>query len=313
MISATKMEIIAQKKIQHISILDALRKNYIITIYKGIANGKSVREIHRDLLTDTIINIEQKLAIDNNLLAFAKKLTVKAVNIAKDKAKDRGMIMPLVFKTITSGLVFKEMQSIIHDSGRRVEADLKNELINNTIIYNRSRSNPVIFYLASKHLDCAADHKDWQGKVYVDEKWKKLVKDANLKERVARYIEQNNIKTFQWVLGKPVWFITRPNCRHFFRGIDTLTMLSNSADSLREVYNLNRVVGNRDVMQTIRHDTRQEWYKKTNVKNIIRQYTDRLDLHKKLNKIYHTQEIQYAIKKDKLLIDKWKKYYKEHF
>lgn len=311
MISAAKMETIAQKKIQHINDLDVLRKNYIIAIYKGIANKKSVREIHRDLLNETIINIENKLAINNNLLSYAKRLTTKVVNKAKEKEQENAMA--IIFKIITSGLVFKQMQSIIHDSGRNVEADYKNNLIHETLVKNRAKPNPIIFYLASKHLDCAEDHKDYQGKVYVDEKWRKLVKDKDLKEMVSKYIERHNVKTFQWVIGRPVWFITRPNCRHFFKSLDTLTILNNSADSLRELYNLNKIVGDRQLMQTIRHDTRKEWYKKTNVKNIIRQYEDRLDLHKQLSKVYPTQEIQYAIKKDKLLIKKWKEYYKKHF
>lgn len=313
MISATRMEAIAEKKKKIIDELDILRKNYIVVIYRGIVNKKSVREIHKALLDETITNIENKLAIDNNLLRYAKKLAVKSCAFAKQQKNEKmSFIAPAVFRALTNGAVFKDMQKIMHDFARRQEAQLKNDMIANELKHNRERSNPRIFYIASKHLDCAEDHLDYQGKVYVDEKWKTLIKDKELRQKVAKYIEQNNIKTFQWVIGKPVWFITRPNCRHFFKDVDTLTMLNNSVDSLRELYNLNRIAGTRVLMQTIWHDTRKEWYNKQNVKNIIRQYEDRLDLHKKLKKVYYTNDIEYAIKKDKLLIDKWKKYYKEH-
>lgn len=313
MISATRMETIAEKKKKIIDDLDILRKNYIIVIYKGIVNKKSVREIHKALLDETITNIENKLAIDNNLLKYAKKLAVKNCAFARQQKDEKmSFIAPVVFRALTSGAVFKDMQKIMHDFARGQEAQLKNDMIANELKRNRERENPRIFYIASKHLDCAIDHLDYQGKVYVDEKWRTLIKDRELKQRVAKYIDTHGVKTFQWVIGKPVWFITRPNCRHFFKDVDTNTMLDNSVDSLRELYNLNRIAGTRTLMQTIWHDTRKEWYNKTNVKNIIRQYEDRLDLHKKLKKVYYTNDIEYAIKKDKLLIEKWKKYYKEH-
>lgn len=308
-----KMIAIAEKKQKIIDDLDVLRKNYIVAIYKGVVNKKSVREIHKALLDETIVNIENKLAIDNNLLKYAKKLATKMVVLAKQKKEDVSLIAPLVFKKVAGSAVFKEMQRIMHDFARQVEAKAKNEVITEQLENNRSKENPIIFYLASKHQDCALDHLDYQGKVYVDEKWKSLVKGKELKERVAKYIETNKIQTFQWVIGKPVWFITRPNCRHYFKNVDTLTMLNNSADSLIELYGLKRTIGDRRVMQTIWHSNNKEWYKKKNVKNIIRQYKDRLSLHKALKGVYNTREIEYAIKKDQLLINKWKKYYKEHF
>lgn len=313
MITATRMETIARKKKQTIEQLDVLRKNYIIAIYRGVCHNKSVKEIHKKLLDETIINIEEQLAIDNNMLKFAKKLTKEAKNIAKENKFDVGIFAPIVFKMLTSTKNYDVMSRMAHDNARKFEAELKNDAIWQTLDYNRKGITPKVFYIASAHADCAKDHADYQGKVYIDSKWKEYITDKTLRTKIESYVNVNKVKTFQWVTGKPVWFITRPNCRHFFRAIDTETLLKNSVEELRVVYNLNRVVGDRQLTQTIAHDTRQERYKKSNVENIIKQYEDRYNLHLQLKKIQSNQQISYALAKDRLLIKKWKDYYRTHF
>ena len=69
-------------------------------------------------------------------------------------------------------------------------------------------------------------------------------------------------------------------------------------------------VGNRNILQTIKHDTRKEFYNEANVRNIILTYYRRLELHKSMYKSNRSNLLRSAIVKDKLLIDKWEKYYK---
>jgi len=88
----------------------------------------------------------------------------------------------------------------------------------------------IIFFLASDHADCADDHADYQGKIYIHENWASMVQDEEIRNKISKFIQKNNIKTIQWVKGKPVWFTTRPNCRHFFIPITIEQALGNIKD-----------------------------------------------------------------------------------
>lgn len=82
-----------------------------------------------------------------------------------------------------------------------------------------SRANGIVFYQCSKHNNCAPDHKDYQGKIYVDRYWRSILGEE--KTPVLHYIQSEHIHTIQWVMGNPVWMTTRPYCKHRLVGIDT--------------------------------------------------------------------------------------------
>lgn len=93
----------------------------------------------------------------------------------------------------------------------------------------RGREKRAIFYVCSKHVSPAKDHKDWQGKVYVDRFWRAILKNTGtdwMIPQVERYIVENDVKTIQWVMGPPVWLSTRPFCRHWFAPVLTSTVLT---------------------------------------------------------------------------------------
>lgn len=97
----------------------------------------------------------------------------------------------------------------------------------------RSRAKSVIFYVCSKHVAPAKDHKDWQGKIYVDRFWRAILKSTDREwmiPQVERYIVENDVKTIQWVMGPPVWLTTRPFCRHWFAPVLTSTVLTRDPD-----------------------------------------------------------------------------------
>ena len=73
------------------------------------------------------------------------------------------------------------------------------------------------------------DHIEYQGQIYIDENWKKLISNSNneLKVAIENYIRINNIKSYQWVIDKPVWMITRLNCRHFAKVLSVSEVLNN--------------------------------------------------------------------------------------
>lgn len=119
-------------------------------------------------------------------------------------------------------LVQKMGQLERHAGARERAVESKDQL-------NRGRAKKVIFYVCSKHVAPAKDHKDWQGKIYVDRYWRAILKSTGtdwLIPQVERYIADNDIRTIQWVMGPPVWLTTRPYCKHWFAPVLTSTVLT---------------------------------------------------------------------------------------
>ena len=139
--------------------------------------------------------------------------------------------------------------------------------------------------MASSHNDCAADHKPYQGRLYVDEKAPKEVID---------YAKSRGLYTVQWVMDGPAWFITRPNCRHYFVSLKLDQVKGKSDKKLTKKYKTHSVEGNRD-FQTPRS-------------RAIEEYTDRLRMLKSLYWEHKTQKLKNEIVKTELLIKKWKNY-----
>ena len=134
------------------------------------------------------------------------------------------------------------------------------------------------FYMASWHKDSAADHKDWQGKLYYDAK----TTDPD----VIAYAKEHNLKTLQWVTGKPVWFVTRPYCRHYF-------VQYTLKEVQKGVKPKTRKVGDRS-LQTPAHVT-------------LNFYLDRLDQLERLYRVFKIPRLKRQIDKTRLLIKKWQK------
>lgn len=102
---------------------------------------------------------------------------------------------------------------------------------------SRERPEPVIFYLCSHHANPAEDHRDWEGKIYVDRFWLSTVQDVyddSVIREVKRYIRDNDIRTIQWVTGEPVYLISRCHCRHFMIPLQTTEVLESSLKDIRK-------------------------------------------------------------------------------
>lgn len=214
-----------------------------------------------------------------------------------------------VFDLLKKYKVEKELSKQITKETDKSEGDTKDKLIAEKIKENRQLENPKIFYLASQHKDSASDHAPYQGKMYVDEKWRSVIKDKDLSVTIQNYISSHSVKTVQWVMGEPVWFITRPNCRHYFMELGTVEVLGLSKTKLLEKYKMETAIGNREYLQTIKHSTSKEWYKDVrNAQLLLEKYKERLALHQEMYKTMPNDIIKKAIAKDKMLIDKWEKY-----
>lgn len=88
---------------------------------------------------------------------------------------------------------------------------------------------PMIFYACSSHSKPAKDHKDYQGKIYVDRYWRKYCTGTVpewMMMAIEDYINKNEILSVQKIMGPPVWLGTRPFCRHVFIPVNTLSVLT---------------------------------------------------------------------------------------
>ena len=270
------------------------RNKVISIVLKGVNNDKTVRQIHKDILRVT--NVKP-------IVIYFTKLAKTLKNEKKQQLKKEDIYVPLFVKEPKKmNEVYEKTNSLIYQQAQQVEAREKIEFIETTIRLNRNLQK--VFYLASSHEDCAEDHKNYQGRLYIDERYKTILDDDNVKAQVEAFVKKHNIKTFQWVVGKPVWFITRPNCRHFFKAINTDEVLTEKVSTLTRNHKMHSQVGKKET-QTIYHSVNKEWYKKENVDTIIEKYKQRLSYHKAVYETFKSPTIKRAIEKDMLLIKKW--------
>lgn len=295
------------------SQLKKLRNKYIASIYDGLIKQKTIAEIHKDLKNITIKANKEGIIYTKNMEKFAvnlahktKKRLDKAIPTFEEDSPISVAIAMWVFGFFDKQKVFSKSNSISYDVSKDWEAKNKDKILKNEIETNRKYVIPRVFYLASSHNDCAEDHKDYQGKIYIDEKWRDLIKDDELKRRIRNYVILHNVKTFQWVIGSPVWFITRPNCRHYMKSLDSEDVLGHSVEVLTRNHKLHTKIG-KEITRTVKHPTNKEWYKEENVIDIIRKYRERLEYHQAMWEIKKSQPVKRAIEKDKLLIEKWEK------
>lgn len=157
---------------------------------------------------------------------------------------------------------------------KRIKEDddsAKQQLLDDMLL---DKSKP--FFMASMHDDSAEDHKGWQGLLYVD---------ANATGEARAYAIQHKLKTVQWVTGGPVWFVTRPYCRHYF-------VQYSLAEVLKGVKPPRRKVGARPLQTPARVN--------------VDYYTDRLQTYEAMYRYHKIPMLKNKIEKTKLLIKKWR-------
>ena len=120
----------------------------------------------------------------------------------------------------------------------KLRTDLQQDISTNMI--KSGAENGVIFYIPSFYGDCAPDHEEFQGKIYIDENWQNIC-DKDRIEEVENYIRANKIMTVQEVSGEAGnYFTTRPNCRHYFQYISIDEVLgAKDLKAVREKMDLN--------------------------------------------------------------------------
>lgn len=238
------------------------KNKYFEIIYRGLVNNDNPRKIHKALLNEPVI--------DKYLLGFMIKLTNKACK------SDDGI------EFLVAGIYemsLKAIKIINHEISKKAERE-KIDTIDKFI--EDSRKHNEWFYLASSHNDCAADHKAYQGRLYVDEK---------APADVIEYAKNRGLYTVQWVLGSPAWFVTRPNCRHYFVSLSQRQVNNKTDKKLTKIHRTHSMEGHKE-LQTPRRIA-------------IDEYKDRLRLLLGLYSVKKTDELKIKILKTKLLVEKW--------
>ena len=247
-------------------------KNKLLTqVYKSTIEKKSVNDIHKELYE---LTIKEKSTLSvKPLLKYSKA-------VAKQSHKFSGDSLALLLFFMKSAVNYKSNllinEMIRQDDGKEKELLLKNAL---------NGSSDKIFFIASQHNDCAKDHLQAQGKIYIDENYKKYDKDG----QIEAFVNANHIQTVQYITGAPTWFITRPYCRHYF-------VRKSFEDVISGNYSIpTRQIGDRtfSTPSLASYDY----------------YTDRLKFLIHLNKAFPQPKLKILIEKTKILRSKWKKEY----
>ena len=124
----------------------------------------------------------------------------------------------------------------ILSASRKVYASQRLRMHKGTVRAELSRPGGTVFFLCSKHNNCADDHVNYQGKIYVDRFWRTKVSGSEY-TAVLRFIKDNDVMTIQEAMGGPIWLGTRPYCKHFFIPIGTSAVLkSNNNKEILEEY-----------------------------------------------------------------------------
>ena len=253
-----------------------MKNKYFAIIYKGCINNDTAKQIHKQLYQATIN--EKPVYQDKFLLGFAIKLSNKAKKI---NAAGLDLLAVALLDLFIRDKSNEKAKKVIN---HRIDTAAENQKLEKLDDFIKdSKENNKWFYLASSHNDCAEDHKPYQGRLYVD-------RDAP--EEIIDYARSRGLYTMQWVTGKPVWFVTRPYCRHYFVSLSLDEVKNKSLKKLRHKNKTHTKVGNLDLQ--------------TPAKRAVEEYTDRLKLLRALYREFPSRKLKNDINKTELLIKKWK-------
>lgn len=222
-------------------------------------SGKVISKVKKDVKTslkdDNTVNLTNKQVVNmssqiNKGLLFLQNSAVKTyqdtlTNILL-RCKSAGDLKEQLQKHIDSGIdvgvIYKDGKNYQFDTYWEMKArtDIQNDIGSNMV--KTGQENGVIFYIAAYFGDCAKDHVEYQGKIYVDKNWESNAPKDRLEE-IRSYINSHDVKTVQEVMEAPAYFTTRPNCRHYFQYIDIDSVLgaknNDDVNKLRNERNLN--------------------------------------------------------------------------
>jgi len=203
----------------------------------------------------------------------------------------RGINEGFKVKTKSGMMGYKEYMEM------SVRTTLQTEISEQQLKFNSKAG--VVFYISNVYADCADDHKDYQGKVYYDNRYKSFGLGKEMVALISKKIRQDKMMSIQKVRNGKPYLTTRPNCRH------KITPLS-----IEQGLNVSKV----KLIKDLKLSTGS--YKKANYKDSQKQrYNERQIIHfksrKEINKALYkkTGDENYLIQsqKDSVLTTKYQK------
>lgn len=255
---------------------------YIAYVFSLLLLGANVHKIRRALLNATFLKYTPMLSY--------------AYRIAGSKARTFADVLKLCDDS------FEPMRVIAIDGANEYEAKMKSDIFKEDI--KEARKEGDVFWVCSEHDDCAKDHLEWQGRLYVDEQWRSRCQPMYY-DRIAEFVGKNNIRTVQWVQGAPAWLLTRPNCRHFMEPVHTSEALYVPVKTIISRRGMHYAVGPRQYNREISLVPRSQAYDRQSVAAMRDRYADRLRMHRMMAQKARTRLLDDIIRKDKVLVDKW--------
>lgn len=189
--------------------------NILVIVANGVENHKTLYEITAQLKKEVArygyINSRERSA----LCAYGTNLARKM------KAYQKGGTWEKMF---CRREVFDGMNRVARRVGE--ESDRRWRMFQTKVALSNG-----IFFMCSVHQNPAEDHKELQGKIYVNRYWRTLVSTEDY-YRVYSYIRNHHLMSVQEAMGKPYYLTTRPYCRHWFVELDVDEVLGNSIGKL---------------------------------------------------------------------------------
>ena len=302
---------IVDERLRLTEALMRYRNDLIAKAYGAIGRGESLLRTAREL---------RRVKVAEDWKEYARGIYLSAVAFARRakravRRKKGDVYLPLLLFAKKDNTAAKISRKAIYPQMRKFEEKAKEKEIEKWLKDAKSAKGmgaPGTFFLLSWHGDSAEDHAPYQGRVYCAEGWEKAIPDPEARAKVALFIARNAVRSFQWVVGSPVYMATRPYCRHYFQPISAEEALESGPAELLRKYGMASAVGKRGAFQTLNYSLGNK-HSRSNVESIIRQYEDRLDLHLKMEREHPTPELARMVAKDRLLLEKWRSYLRTRF
>lgn len=187
-----------------------------------------MREYMRAFVKGALVSLERMVGSDKTLAqcdaeirGIAEKIPLAnvrdraAVSYAMSDLLRRARAFPGKDPLLATKWAFDTLYSVCY----RVETHSIGRAVADRIAYglssNRNRPMPVIAYVCSTHQNPRKEHRELQGKMYVDRYWRDALIKAGHGGLVAE-IEPivRDLMTVQEAVKGPHWLMTAPNCHH---------------------------------------------------------------------------------------------------
>jgi len=246
-----------------------------------------------------IERIDNKTAtLVQNALLLHRSRVRKVLRLEKTRPLSRA-----IFNQTQQGI--QEGMSVATKDGRKIGYKEYMEMNVRTTVQSEiserqielGRETGVVFYIVNSFADCADDHKEYQGRIYYDDRYNSFPIKDDIKKKISKFIRNKNLLSIQEVRNGDPFLTTRPNCRHTFNALSIDQALDITPDKLLNDLKLKTGSYRPKNYKATQEQRRNE--------RAIRHYKARKEYNERLYNKKKTPELKSQIQKDQALITKW--------